>query len=158
LSVSSDYQQVLELAHLFGRANDERTELAFDFIDRCLIEDVDMDYGLTGRWKGRELHKRVLKAAQTVFTFSHHIITGPIIQIDGDRAHGEHMICAPHGVLADGVLHTVWAGGVYLQDCVRTSHGWRVRRHKFKPTWADSNSGLLARVAEVVQAVIAEPV
>jgi uncharacterized protein (TIGR02246 family) len=61
--------------------------------------------------------------------FALHVAANPAIDVDGDRAS-----CSWHGVMAlttsDGA--SLWVGGVYEDELVRTPDGWRFAAITFR--------------------------
>jgi hypothetical protein len=97
-----------------------------------------------GTWRGLEEHKKVTAANMLkVFTFTHHIITNPIIQITGDTAIGSYRSAAAMGIKATQGEKVIYGGATYIQECVRTPQGWRVQRHIEENPWMDDEGGNL---------------
>jgi len=75
------------------------------------------------RLDGREAIREFFNASP--FPFGFHGVTNPLIKIEGDYATGQwHMVCPC--VNAD--KESIWYGGIYNDEFVRTADGWRFRR------------------------------
>jgi hypothetical protein len=139
-----DRAEVESLAYIYGRAVDSRTREGYALFDQCMTPDVEVVYEF-GTWKGVETQKKVTGDNMLrVFTFTHHIITNPLITITGDTAVGEYRCMAAHGMSTPKGQKVVFGGSTYTQDCVRTPAGWRIRRHHCGKSWIDDNGELLA--------------
>lgn len=148
--MTSDREAIRALAHLYGRGVDARSVAEQAAFDACLTEDVEVDYGEFGAWRGLDTHKQRLKATvMDVLAFTHHLVTNGIIAIDGDSAHASYRVTAAHGV-PDGAggVHVVWGGATYEQDCVRTPQGWRIARHYCGPAWTDDGGGMRRQLVD----------
>lgn len=70
--------------------------------DKCLTEYVDVEYEF-GTWNGIEAHKHMVKnTILQVFSFTHHIISNDLIEIDGNTAIGEYRVTGSHGLMENG--------------------------------------------------------
>jgi hypothetical protein len=139
-----DCEDIKRLAYLYGRGIDARQVEDYSLFDQCLLPDVEIVYEF-GTWKGLEEHKKITAANMLrVFTFTHHLITNPLISIKGDRATASYRCTAAHGIKTPQGEKIVYGGSTYTQDCVRTADGWRVSRHSCGKSWIDDQGELLA--------------
>ncbi|ANI80179.1 nuclear transport factor 2 family protein [Sphingobium sp. EP60837] len=147
--IHDEYSHIAQLGYLYGRGADNRGEFGHKFFDKSLLDDVEVVYDF-GRWRGLAEHKKRIANLQAAFTFTHHAVTSPLIDIVGDEAMSEYKVVAGHGVLVDGRTHVVWGGAIYRQHCLRTEAGWRVRQHICENSWVDDPAGLMARAMEAL--------
>src|SRR5690606_5210628 len=86
-----DSADIQRLAYLYGRGVDARTPEEHDkYFDACLAADAEIVYEF-GSWKGLDAHKRITAENMLkVFTFTHHLITNPIIDVQGDTARASY--------------------------------------------------------------------
>jgi hypothetical protein len=140
-----DQAAIERLAYLYGRGVDARDAAGHDtYFDQCLLPDVEMVYEF-GTWQGRDEHKRITAENMwKVFTFTHHLITNGIVDIDGDTATASYRCTAAHGMRTASGEKTVFGGSTYIQDCIRTPEGWRISRHVCEKSWIDDDGSLLA--------------
>ena len=111
-----------------------RYAYAIDTKDYGLLEDVFtpdawVDYRVERGTKlpFREM-KEWLRAALRMFHVTHHAITNPRIEIDGDTATSSCYVTAAHvQVSLEGEKTYVVLHGVYADRLVRTPAGWRIR-------------------------------
>ncbi|MEA5360223.1 nuclear transport factor 2 family protein [Amycolatopsis sp., V23-08] len=74
-----------------------------------------------------------LRASFEPFTATHHVITGHVIDLDGDRAKIHAHVRAEHWVpdeVAAGGPNRWLVVGFYDDEAVRTPDGWRLTRVK----------------------------
>jgi hypothetical protein len=137
--------QIERLAYLYGRGVDGRDHSEHNkYFDQCLMADVEMVYEF-GTWRGREEHKRITAENMwTMFTFTHHLITNPLIEADGDTALASYRCTAAHGIKSDDRSRVVYGGSTYIQECVMTESGWRISKHICEKSWIDDDGSLMA--------------
>ncbi|GAA2807836.1 nuclear transport factor 2 family protein [Crossiella cryophila] len=79
----------------------------------------------------------ILRASFTPFAATHHTITGPVLDIDGDTAKIHAHVRAEHWLPAElaGDGPDCWlVVGCYDNEAVRTAAGWRLTRVKLTPS------------------------
>jgi hypothetical protein len=134
-----DRIEIEKLAVLCGRGID----IDSSYFDRCMTEDVEVIYPF-GQWTGLEAYKRARDATiGATFAFTQHLLTNPIIDIDGDTAKAQYSVFAAQALKATGGKDVVYAGAIYSQDLVRTPKGWRIKRHHCESLWIDDKVGLM---------------
>lgn len=72
-----------------------------------------------------------------MFTFTRHVITNSLIEIDGDRAKAQYYVTASHGVATDDGVRVVVGRCIYTQELVRPPVGWRISKHVCTDMWVD---------------------
>jgi hypothetical protein len=144
---NDDFSLIAQLGYMYGRGADTIGEYGHRYFDASLLPDVEVIYDF-GSWRGLDEHKRMIGNLQAAFAFTHHALTSPLIDIDGDVATSEFKVVAGHGVMVDRQMRVIWGGAIYRQDCLRTEAGWRVRRHICENSWVDDPAGLMARAME----------
>lgn len=82
----------------------------------------------TARAVGREAIIELFRQFAAV-PFIVHCITNPIIEVDGDTAHGEWHAIIPT-TMPDGLA--LWTIGKYINDYVRTAQGWKYQSLYFE--------------------------
>jgi hypothetical protein len=82
-----------------------------------------------------------LRAAFAPFAATHHVISGHVIELDGDRAtihahvRAEHWV--PDAVAGDGPRRWLVVG-FYDNEAVRTADGWRLSRVRLTSTYQEN--------------------
>ena len=74
---------------------------------------------------GREAIRRFWQPVDP--PFASHLMTNPVITIDGDRANGKWWMIGPMSRLEEGQRVAYWQLATYDDDFVRTPDGWRFR-------------------------------
>lgn len=85
------------------------------------------------------------RAAFAPWVATHHVITGHVIDIDGDRATIHAHVRAEHWLPGDAPNRWLVVG-FYDNEAVRTPEGWRLNRVKLTATYQE-NQHLLSAVA-----------
>lgn len=105
----------------------------------CFLPDAVADYGTLGDHKGYDKIERICRNALEPLDGSQHFISNFEITVDGDAAKSRCYLMAQHiRNSAPGGPHFILAG-VYRDDLVRTSDGWRIARRELATTWTEGN-------------------
>ncbi len=133
LNLSEDIAAIKKLKALYSRHCDggwnSRTrdyEAVYepDSIAGLFTEDGTWDAGQWGRAEGREAI-RTLYRSFGVFRFTMHIVTNPVIEVNGDTATGDwHMMSVAKPTPDAPSFFSV---GIYNDVYVRTPEGWRFK-------------------------------
>lgn len=98
------------------------------------VADLFVDDGVwegpsgTARVEGREAIAELFRQFAAV-PFIVHCVSNPLIEVDGDEAHGEWHAIIP-STMPDG--QGLWTIGKYINDYVRTPQGWKYKRLYFE--------------------------
>jgi hypothetical protein len=126
-----------ELVELLGRYADiadrkEYTELpSLVFTDPVTL-DFEAVAGIPPMTTPLREYVEVLRASFAPFRATHHVISGHVIELDGDTAKIHAHVRAEHW--ADGGPDRWLVTGFYDNEAVRTADGWRLSRVKLTPT------------------------
>lgn len=83
----------------------------------------------------------ILRASFAPYTATHHVITGHVIELDGDSARIHAHVRAEHWVpddLAGGGPNRWLVVGFYDNEAVRTAEGWRLTRVKLTSSYQEN--------------------
>src|SRR5579862_7272737 len=83
----SDRAEIERLAYILARGND----IDINAYDDCMCDDIEVIYSF-GQWRGLEEHKRRCREMQSLFTFTQHVLTNPLIDVDGDTATAKYYV------------------------------------------------------------------
>lgn len=133
-----DRADIERLAYVLARGND----IDNDAYDECMCDDVEVIYSF-GQWRGVNEHKRRCREMGSLFTFTQHVLTNPLIDVHGDTATARYYVFAAHGLKANAGKDIIYAGAIYTHDLVRTHKGWRIKRHHCETLWYDDPKGLM---------------
>ncbi|MET8795817.1 nuclear transport factor 2 family protein [Nocardia sp. NPDC004568] len=142
-----------ELIELLGRYADIADLKEFTELPRRVFTDpVTVDFesvsGIPPTTVPLGDYREILRASFASFAATHHVITGHVVEIDGDRATIHAHVRAEHwlpGELANGGPDRWLVVGYYDNEAVRTTDGWRLTRVKL--TAAHQENAQLAAVA-----------
>ena len=93
-----------------------------DGIAGLFVEDGVWDGERQGRHEGRDAIRSFFVGASGIYSFALHYVLNPIIQVDGDKAHGTWYLFMP-ATLAQG-NRAIWNAGRYEDDYVRVDGRW----------------------------------
>ncbi|NJP68517.1 nuclear transport factor 2 family protein [Streptomyces spiramenti] len=147
---ATDRAEIIELMSSYADIPD-RARFA-ELPQRVFTDPVTLDFGSVAGTPVMEVpvaaYGESLKETFAPFVAAHHVITGHVVRIDGDRAtvsahvRAEHWF--PSEVTGDGP--NCWlVVGFYDNEAVRTSEGWRLSRVKLTATYQE-NAHLLSAV------------
>jgi len=99
-------------------------------LDTCFASDAEVDYTSTGGEKGAYPEiRRWLEKVLSSFAVTAHHIGNVSVELDGDRAHARTYLWNPMGFQqADGTLQWFAVSAHYVDELVRTTEGWRIRK------------------------------
>lgn len=141
-----DREEIRQIMYAYSRAADAPTQQErAQVLGAVLADDGAIEYTF-GTWTGRGEVIAALGRMVAPFNFTHHIISSDDIRIDGDQAIATYVVTAAH---SKGNAPVFWAGARYTQQLVRTSDGWRLRRHVCVPCWQDENARLPEKPGDV---------
>lgn len=135
-----------ELIELFGRYADIADRKDFDELPGLVFTDpLTLDFSSVADIPPMTTplsdYVEVLRASFAPFTATHHVITGHVVDLDGDRAtvhahvRAEHWV--PDEVAGDGPNRWLVAG-FYDNEAVRTPLGWRLTRVRLTATYQEN--------------------
>lgn len=133
-----DHVEIAQAVQRYGQALDERR---FELLDSVFTPDARLRYRMpTADGErpqvadgGLEQWRSLFRSFLAPFAWTQHLMSDPVVELDGDRARTVCRLLASHGqVRRSGGrnLWTVW--GVYRDAWVRTESGWRIRERDFE--------------------------
>jgi ketosteroid isomerase-like protein len=137
----SDKLEITETLYRYATALDTR--------DRELLRDVFLEDAVfligagVGEYRGVEAIGSVVSEFLGGLEASQHIITNPVIELDGDRATSTCYLHAQHYMPDQRTGgNTLEIGGTYRDTLVRTADGWRIQQRELQVTWTEGNFGI----------------
>ncbi|MEI7591625.1 MAG: nuclear transport factor 2 family protein [Actinomycetes bacterium] len=133
----SDRFELMDLLIKYSDAVDTRNWGAFDEI---FTIDAIIDYSAFGGSIGTVAEtKDYLASVMPDFPAFQHLVSNPLLVIDGDTASGRTMCFNPMAVAraADdpGEPRVFFCGLWYLDQFVRTDQGWRISARSEEKSW-----------------------
>lgn len=135
LQVLEDVQEIAHLKASYCNAADcgwNRTSNDADTIASLFVAEGVWDAGAFGLAEGREAILQKFKA--DLYPFGFHRISNPIIKVNGNTATGEWHFLVPCILNING-NQSMWIGGIYNDEFVRTSEGWKFLKLKVTPAF-----------------------
>jgi hypothetical protein len=123
-------------AEQYAQGADRRDKTLWGAIvtDDCVIEAPGM------RLLGREQIVAALDVMAKLYVATQHRVHNQLVEIDGDRAHGETYSVADHLSIVDG-RKTVLTWAIRYQDRWRREHGeWRFERRTLLLDWTETRA------------------
>ena len=99
-----------------------------DGVAELFTEDAVWEGEGFGRFVGREAIRGFFRTGRSVFSFTIHQVTNPIIEVDGDRARGRWYLLQP-STMVDG-NRAIWLASHYEDEYVRVGGRWLFRQLK----------------------------
>jgi len=123
----SDRVQIQDLLTRYALAIDTKD---WALLDTCFLPDSTVDYTSTGGRKGpyAEIRKWLMEALAP-FAVTMHCLGNTSVELEGDRAHVRTYLWNPMGYRkSDGDIHWFTVSAHYVDEMLRTSHGWRIQQ------------------------------
>jgi 3-phenylpropionate/cinnamic acid dioxygenase small subunit len=137
----SDKLEITEVLYRYASALDGRKP---ELLRAVFLEDAIFTIGAgVGEFRGPDAIAEVVMEFLGGLETSQHIVTNPVIELDGDRARSRCYLHAQH-YLPDQRTggNTLEIGGTYHDDLVRTDDGWRIAKRELEVTWTEGNHGI----------------
>jgi len=132
-----------ELIELLGRYADIADQKEFSTLPGLVHTDpLTIDFGSVAGIPPMTVplgdYVETLRATFGRFVATHHVITGHVVEIDGDHATIHAHVRAEHW-LPEGNGPKYWlVVGFYDNEAVRTPDGWRLTRVKLTSTYQEN--------------------
>ena len=135
-----------ELIELLGRYADIADLKEFTDLPRRVFTDpLTLDFGSVADIPPMTVplgdYVETLRAAFAPYVATHHAVTGPVVEIDGDRATIHAHVRAEHWLpvdLVDGGPNYWLVVGFYDNEAVRTTDGWRLSSVKLTSAYQEN--------------------
>ena len=133
----SDRLELIDLMVRYAHAVDTR---AWDDFDDIFTPDATIDYTAFGGPRGTVPEiKAYLAETLAAFPAFQHLVSNPMLEIDGDAATGRTMCFNPMAVARpegdEGGPRMFFCGRWYLDRFVRTAGGWRIAERSEEKSW-----------------------
>lgn len=130
LKLMEDIQEILQLKAAYWNACDGgwgRPTHDYDQVASLFVEDGVWESSRSGPIRGREAIREYFKKLREEVAFAIHCGSNPVVHVNGDRATGNW-----HAVINIGnPPKGGWTLGIYDDEYVRTSAGWRIKSMRF---------------------------
>jgi 3-phenylpropionate/cinnamic acid dioxygenase small subunit len=136
VTAPSDQSQIEQILYLYARAIDQKDWKA---LERVFTPDARIHYALE---RGAELRFPELgpwlARSMTIFKATQHVISNPLVEVQGDTASSTAYLIASHvQVRQDGSESVTREGGRYTDTWLRRPEGWRIATRRLERIWVD---------------------
>lgn len=122
----SDIEDIRRLKHRYCALCDAGYDA--DRLAELFTEDAVWDGGPIGAHEGREAIRRFFEGSPKRVPWALHMVTNPIIDVDGDAATGQWYLWEPLVYALPGGDEAWWMSARYDDRYRRTAEGWRFAR------------------------------
>lgn len=126
IAALEDIENIKRLKHSYCYIADAGTRDARKMEDfaELFVEDAWVDFDFMGVHKGRHAVLSFYKdQVANILSYSAHMLTNPLIDLDGDRATGKWYVLVPN--IFRAVNLATWLQGVYTEEYVKVDGRWK---------------------------------
>lgn len=124
----SDHIEINQVIQRYGKALDEKK---YELLKKVFTEDAELVYLL-----GEDLIKLPFKESDNLFKkfltkcfWTSHLISYPVIDLNGDTAETRSHVTATHIQVKNEGSRNIWiVSGAYEDQFIRTRTGWRIKK------------------------------
>jgi len=124
----ADRLAVADVLVRYGSSLDERD---WNRLGTCFVNEATSVLAGGPLLEGFAAISDAVRTALQVYERTQHLIADLEADVDGDKARLRANLIATH--VHDGTTFVV--GGVYREELVRTSEGWRISHHVLEALW-----------------------
>jgi 3-phenylpropionate/cinnamic acid dioxygenase small subunit len=148
LELIADRLAITDALYRYATALDNRD---WDLLGEVFAPDAVYTIGLHGEFTGPGAIGEKIASLIGGYEATQHLITNPVIELDGDTARATCYLRAMH-YLPDQRTggNTYEMGGTYSDDLIRTADGWRITRRVLNVAWRDGNAAISAEAQKRV--------
>lgn len=122
----ADIEAIKQLKHVYCGLCDDNYDA--DPLAALFTEDAVWDGGPIGMHHGREAIRRFFQGSPARVPWALHMVTNPIIEVDGDAATGRWYLWEPLVYALPGGNQAYWMSARYDDVYARTVDGWKFKR------------------------------
>ncbi len=139
-----DYNEIVRRRYEYAFSIDTRD---WDLHRSIFTDQIEMDFSSYSGTAGSKLAAddwvAGLKPLFSGLDASHHVMTNPMVDIDGDRAELRMYMSAEHFLQNDAGSFDFTIGGYYHDRLLRTESGWRICAVTLKVFWSRGNRHIM---------------
>lgn len=128
---AADHVEISQVLQRYGQALDEKD---YALLDRVFEPGARLNYqmGEGAPTTYPEMTKQ-FREFLAAFSYTQHVFSHPVIELDGDRAEARCRLIATHVQRPRAGGRNIWVVyGFYRDTLVRTVAGWRVSERTFR--------------------------
>lgn len=122
----ADIEAIRQLKHRYCGLCDDGYDA--DPLAELFTEDAVWDGGPIGAHHGREAIRAFFRGSSARVPFALHLVTNPIIDVDGDAATGRWYLWEPLAYAFPDGERAYWMSARYDDRYRRTAQGWKFER------------------------------
>ncbi|MGB9499204.1 MAG: nuclear transport factor 2 family protein [Dissulfuribacterales bacterium] len=127
IQIIEDIESIKKLKHLYCYLADAGIAGNLSKMDELMMhftDDAWIDFGELGIHKGKEMISKFYKEfVATFLSYSAHMLSNPIIKVDGDKAEGSWYVFVPCTIRDTNT--PVWLQAKYDETYVRVGDEWK---------------------------------
>lgn len=132
-----DRVEIGEVLQRYGMALDEKR---FEELDRVFTPDAVLRYAMPASGEGEpqraegglDAWRRLFRGFLAPFFWTQHLVSPPVVELDGDEARSTCRLLASHIQIRKGGGRNLWrVWGVYRDRWRRCDEGWRICEREF---------------------------
>ena len=158
----NDHQAICEVRYRYALGLDTRD---WELYRSIFVDDVEIDFSSFSGDLGGTMRAGPMRADDWVATCrvfftgldaSQHVMTNPMVTVDGDRAHCRMYMTADHYFTNDQGGDRFVIGGYYDDRLVRTGDAWLLEAVTLTMFWQRGNRQILELAAARGAALLSE--
>ena len=114
-----------------------------DMLDDCFTADAELQMTVAGKYASPAAYKEKARVALAKLDATHHAVSSPLIEVDGDRATAHSYYHAQHVLNALAPNPFFMIGGWIDDELERRPEGWRITKRRGQAVWYDGNPAVL---------------
>lgn len=148
----ADYHDIVRRRYEYAFSIDTRD---WDLHRSIFTDEITMDFssysGQPSSTMAADAWVNGLKPLFTGLQASQHVMTNPIVDVDGETARLRMYMKAEHFLHNDAGSYDFALGGYYDDRLIRVDSGWRIRAVTLKVFWTRGNRHIMELAREIGQ-------
>lgn len=135
----SDVHEIQQVLLLYAVALDSR---ALDLLSEVFVPDARIEIPGVGT-VDLAGYQNACRTGLGALDATQHVVSAPLLHIDGDVAHARSYLVAQHVMNAAAPEATLLIGAWYNDELRRTPAGWRITARTGNAVWWSGNAAIL---------------
>ena len=135
----ADHLEIIQVIQRYAKALDEKH---FALLGTVFTKDAQLVYLI-----GQQLLEFPMQDAEKTFKafllkcyWTSHLISDPVIELQGDSAHASSRVTATHMQIREDGSRNIWiVSGAYNDELIREAEGWRIRKRVTNAPYEQGN-------------------
>jgi hypothetical protein len=139
-AVLADIVEIQHVLYRYAIAIDTRQ---LDLLDTCFTPDADLQMSVAGAYASPAAYKAKAAEALARLDATHHSVSAPLIEVDGDRATAHSYYHAQHARNALAPRSLFMIAGWIDDELARIDGRWLITKRRGQAVWFDGNPAVL---------------